>query len=86
MVLENEGKGTPTVTVYTSSLCPVCDMVKRFLETFEIPYEEVMIDLNPIARLKLIATTKKLTIPQTNVNGEWISGFDPETMLKILMK
>ncbi|MBU5466252.1 glutaredoxin family protein [Virgibacillus sp. MSJ-26] len=75
-----------TVTVYTSSFCPVCGMVKSFLESFDITYKEVIVDLNPIARMKLIGKTKRLTVPQTNINGEWISGFDLERMLKILLK
>ncbi|MDF1511010.1 glutaredoxin domain-containing protein [Robertmurraya sp. DFI.2.37] len=75
-----------TVTVYTSSFCPVCGMVKSFLDSFDITYEEIVVDLNPIARMNLIGKTKRLTVPQTNINGDWISGFDPERMLKILIK
>jgi glutaredoxin len=60
-------------------------MVKSFLDSFDITYEEVIVDLNPIARINLIGKTKRLTVPQTNINGEWISGFDPERMLKKLI-
>ena len=71
-----------SVTVYTSALCPVCGMVKTFLDSFDITYKEVIIDLNPVERIKLIGKTKRLTVPQTNINGQWISGFNPERMLK----
>ncbi len=71
-----------SATIYTSSLCPVCGMVKQFLYSFEIPYEEVNIDMNPIAMLKLFGKTKKITVPQTNINGKWISGFNPEKILQ----
>lgn len=77
---------TQSITVYTSKICPVCRMLKRFLDSNDIAYEEVNIDLNPIAVTKLIGKTKKLTVPQTNINGEWISGFDPEKMLQTLNK
>lgn len=70
--------------IYTSSLCPVCGMVKSLLDSLEVPYEEVNVDMNPIARLKLIGKTKKLTVPQTNINGKWISGFNPEKTLQSL--
>ncbi|MDF1511996.1 glutaredoxin domain-containing protein, partial [Robertmurraya sp. DFI.2.37] len=66
--------------------CPVCGMVKSFLYSFDITYEEIVVDLNPIARMNLIGKTKRLTVPQTNINGDWISGFDPERLLKILIK
>ncbi|MBN6205428.1 glutaredoxin family protein [Ralstonia pickettii] len=73
-----------TTTIYTSALCPVCSMVKSFLDTFEIPYQEVNVDMNPIVRLQLIAKTRKLSVPQTIINGKWISGFDPEKIMQAL--
>lgn len=72
------------VTIYTSSLCPVCGMVKQLFDTLAIPYEEVKVDINPLARIKLMAKTKKLTVPQTNINGTWVSGFHPEKILQAL--
>lgn len=71
------------VTIYTSTLCPVCEMVKNFLDALEITYKEVIVDLNPIAMLKLIGKAK-ISVPQTNINGKWVSGFNPEKMLSLL--
>ncbi len=73
-----------SVTIYTSALCPVCGMVKNFLESINIPYKEVNVDLNPVAMLKLIGKAKRLSVPQTNINGKWVSGFNPEKMLQLL--
>ncbi|MHA6252782.1 glutaredoxin family protein [Oceanobacillus sp. CAU 1775] len=70
------------ITVYTSSFCSVCLMVKDFLITSDVLFEEVNVDLHPIKRAKLIGATKKLTVPQTNINGVWISGYDPVAFLK----
>lgn len=72
------------VTVYTNTLCPVCQMVKDFFNDINIPFKEVNVDINPIAMIKLIGKTKRLTVPQTNINGEWISGFDPVRMLTVI--
>ncbi|QUW20736.1 glutaredoxin family protein [Sporosarcina sp. Marseille-Q4063] len=69
------------VTVYTNTQCPVCRMVKDFLNDLDIPFNEINVDINPIAMIKLIVKTKRLTVPQTNINGEWISGFDPVGIL-----
>lgn len=69
------------VTVYTTTLCPVCQMVKDFLNDSDIPFNEVNVNIHPIAMIKLIGKTKRLTVPQTNMYGEWISGFDPVRML-----
>lgn len=75
-----------TTIVYISTHCPVCGMVKSFLDTFEIPYKEINIDMNPIAMLQLIAKTRKLSVPQTIINGRWVSGFNPEKMMQALKK
>lgn len=72
------------VTVYTTTLCPVCRMVKDFLNDSDIPFKEINVDINPIAMIKLIGKTKRITVPQTNMNGEWVSGFDPVRMLTII--
>ena len=71
------------VTIYTSTMCPVCRMVKDFLDMNHIAYQEVSIDLNPLAMISLIRKTKKLTVPQTHINGKWISGFDPMKMMQV---
>ena len=73
-----------SITVYTTSFCPVCMMVKQFFEMNKLQFSEVNIDLRPIERLRLIKKTKKLTVPQTNINGKWISGFHPVAMLEVM--
>jgi glutaredoxin 3 len=73
-----------SVTVYTTTLCPVCRMVKDFLDSMNVTYKEINIDMNPIAMIKLIGKTRKFTVPQTNINGTWISGFDPVKVLQVL--
>lgn len=74
----------PSTIIYTSTLCPVCGMVKNFLDTLEIPYQEVNVDMNPAAMLQLITKTRRLSVPQTKINGKLISGFNPEKMLQAL--
>ena len=81
----NKHKPVPhSIIIYTTSFCPVCTMVKHFLEMNKFFCDEVNIDLRPMERLKLIKKTKKLTVPQTNINGQWISGFHPVAMLEIM--
>jgi len=73
-----------SVTLYTSTLCPVCGMVQNLLDSLEISYKEVNVDMNPIVMLKLIGKTKRLSVPQTKIDGKWISGFNPEEILQAL--
>ncbi|SEJ87822.1 Glutaredoxin [Bhargavaea ginsengi] len=74
----------PNVIIYTNTLCPVCAMVRSFLDDHEIAYREVNVDLHPVEMLKLIGKTRRLTVPQTYVNGTFISGFNPVGILKLV--
>ena len=73
---------TDKVTIYTSATCPVCDMAKDLLEYLDVSYKEVKVDINPISVLKLIGKTRKFTVPQTVINGQVISGFNPDKVIE----
>ncbi|MFS0672604.1 MULTISPECIES: glutaredoxin family protein [Ornithinibacillus] len=72
------------VILYTTTMCPVCGMVRDFLTNMNIEYEEVNVDLNLLEMIKLIGKTRRFSVPQTNINGEWVFGFDPVRILEVL--
>ncbi|MFX3624825.1 MAG: glutaredoxin family protein [Ectobacillus sp.] len=72
------------VTVYTTTTCPYCVMVKRFLEEQGVPFQEVNVQLDQAAARKLVETTGQLGVPQINVNGKWVIGFDPQAIMGLL--
>lgn len=72
------------VTVYTTTTCPYCVMLKNFLTDKGIPFEEVNVQLDPIAARKLVETTGQMGVPQTEINGKWVIGFDPETIMALI--
>ncbi len=49
-----------------------------------IPYKEVNVEHDPIAMQKLIQTTGQLGVPQTEVNGQWVIGFNPGAIMAAL--
>jgi glutaredoxin 3 len=36
------------ITVYTTTRCPYCVMLKNFLSSQNIPFEEVNVERNPV--------------------------------------
>ena len=72
------------ITVYTTSTCPYCDMMKIFLKEKEIPFKEVNIQQDPIAANRLVQTTGQMGVPQTEINGQWVLGFDPNRVMQLL--
>ncbi|MEJ9150849.1 glutaredoxin family protein [Bacillus smithii] len=71
------------VTVYTTTTCPYCVMLKNFLREQGISFTEVNVQLDPAAARKLVATTGQIGVPQTKIDGQWVLGFDPETIMQL---
>jgi glutaredoxin 3 len=67
-------------TVYTTSTCRYCTMMKKYLEEQNIPYREVNVQLDEEAGRKLVETTGHRGVPQTELNGSWILGFDTDAV------
>jgi glutaredoxin 3 len=72
------------ITVYTTSTCPYCVMVKNFLQDQGVSYKEVNIEKDPIAASRLVQTTGQMGVPQTEINGQWVIGFDPDTITSLI--
>lgn len=63
--------------VYITSSCPFCTMMTNYLEEHRIPFETVNVQTDLEAARQLVATTGEMGVPQTEINGQWIIGFDP---------
>jgi glutaredoxin 3 len=74
------------VTVYTTTTCPYCVMVKNFLREQGVPFEEVNVQRDPIAARKLVETTGQIGVPQIEIDGQWVIGFDPSAIMQLLQR
>ncbi|MDX8359190.1 MULTISPECIES: glutaredoxin family protein [Bacillaceae] len=72
------------VTVYTTSTCPYCTKMKNFLAYKGIPYKEVNLESNQQAVEKILAATGHMGVPQTEVNGKWVLGYDPNKLMELV--
>lgn len=72
------------VTVYSTNTCPYCTMMKNFLNEQGISYKEVNVQQDQQAAQKLVATTGQMGVPQTEVNGQWVLGYDPQAVMSLL--
>ncbi|KAB7704457.1 glutaredoxin family protein [Bacillus aerolatus] len=73
-----------TVTVYTTTRCPYCVMLKNFLESQNIPFKEVNVETNPELMNHLVNKTGQMGVPQTEVKGKWVVGYDPNNIMLAL--
>lgn len=73
-----------SVTVYTTSSCSYCVMLKNYLTQNNVPFKEVDVGSSPEMMMKLVSKTGQLGVPQTEVNGQWFLGFDPNRIMNAL--
>ncbi|AKM19256.1 glutaredoxin family protein [Geobacillus stearothermophilus] len=71
------------VTVYTTTTCPYCVMAKNFLRAQGIPFKEVNVELDPEAARRLVETTGQMGVPQIEIGGRWVLGYDPDAIMAL---
>lgn len=72
------------VKVYTTSTCPYCTMLKNFLNDQGIAYEEINLQQRPDMVDYVMKSTGNLGVPQTEINGQWVIGFDPNQIMALV--
>lgn len=61
-------------------------MMTKFLEDQGLKYKEINVQYDQEAAQKLVAETGQRGVPQTNINGNWVLGFDTKTLMKYVKK
>ena len=65
------------VTIYTKETCPYCVMAKNLLKQKGVnEFNEIRIDLDAVARDKMIELTGRMTVPQIYIGDTHVGGFD----------
>jgi glutaredoxin 3 len=72
------------ITVYTTNSCPYCVMMKNYLMDKGLPFKEVNVQQDQAAANRLVLTTGQMGVPQTEINGQWVLGFDPEKVMRLV--
>lgn len=70
------------VKVYGTGVCPLCQKTKVLLRKWQVPFDEVRIDLDRSALREFAAVTNNArTVPQIVIDGRCIGGFTELTEL-----
>jgi glutaredoxin 3 len=65
------------VTMYTTAVCPYCTRAKQILKAKGVDQiEEIRIDTDPQARMKMMEITGRRTVPQIFVGPTHVGGCD----------
>lgn len=72
------------ITVYVTSSCPYCVMLTNFLKEKNIDFKEINVENQPQEMQRVVESTGQMGVPQTEVNGQWVLGFDPDRIMAAL--
>ena len=62
--------------MYTTAVCPYCQMAERLLRSKGVDIEKVRVDLEPQRRLEMMEKTGRRTVPQIYVGETHVGGYD----------
>lgn len=62
--------------MYTTAVCPYCQMAERLLRSKGVEVEKVRIDLEPQRRIEMMEKTGRRTVPQIYVGDTHVGGYD----------
>ena len=72
------------VTIYSTPTCPYCKMAKEYLTEKKIEYNDVNVAENHEAAHQMVEKSGQMGVPQIEINGRFIVGFDKEAIDKEL--
>ena len=66
----------PPITLYTSAICGYCVAAKNFLRSRGLQWDEIRIDLDPAERERMVARTRRTSVPQIFIGDTHVGGYD----------
>lgn len=79
-----EGKSEKNVTVYSTPSCSWCNTLKEWLRKNNIKFRDIDISLDQKAAADLVRRSGQQGVPQTDINGQIVVGFDQPRLKKLL--
>jgi glutaredoxin 3 len=62
--------------MYTTAVCPYCQMAERLLRSKGVDVEKVRVDLEPARRAEMMDKTGRRTVPQIYIGDTHVGGYD----------
>ncbi len=81
---KKEGRKINNVIVYTSPTCSWCTTLKNYLRTNNIRYREIDVSKNQKDAEAMIRKSGQQGVPQTEINGTMVVGFDTVKLNRLL--
>ncbi len=64
------------VLVYSTPTCPYCTMVKQYLQQKNVPFRDIDVSQNWEQAQEMISKSGQQGVPQLEINGQMVLGFN----------
>ncbi len=81
---KNEKPPQKRVLVYSSPACSMCNTVKAYLKMHRVQFSDIDISKNQRVSEELVRRSGRMKVPQTQINGELIAGFNKVRINELL--
>ncbi len=81
---QEEGKKQPRIVVYSTPTCPWCNRLKHYLKTLNFKYHDIDVSKDPKIAQELVRRTGQTGVPQVDINGQMVVGFDKPKIDRLL--
>lgn len=68
------------IKVYSTPTCPYCKMTKEFLKEKGVEFEDIDVSVNREAAMEMVEKSGQMAVPQIEINGKFIIGFDRKAL------
>jgi len=80
----SNGQRGKRVTVYTTPSCPYCNKLKQYLNRHGVRYTDINVAADRRAAEEMVRKSGQRGVPQTDINGHIVIGFDVPKISKLL--
>ena len=72
------------ITVYSTPVCPWCVKLKEWLKRNKIEFEEIDVSTDLDSAKSMVEKTGQMGVPVTEIDGQFVIGFDINKLKEIL--
>lgn len=81
---KKEGKTLKNVVVYSTPTCSWCNTLKSYLRKNNIRFRDIDVSKDESAAQRMVQKSGQQGVPQTEINGQIIVGFDKQKINQLL--
>ena len=79
-----DGKPQKRVTVYSTPTCTYCNQIKKYFDEKGVKYRDIDVSKDQKAAEQMVKRSGQQGVPQTDINGQIVIGFDRIKINKLL--